>query len=203
MESEINEPELLDNCVRCHKSDNQLIKQSFRKALGIRGARFYTINYSICKNCYPYLEKGIKLDEKFHSNRFKTTLSGVYLVIYIVSLVILFTSNPPFQMIGIIVAVLVGGTLGSFCLLINLNKARYKTHPENMNKYFEIKNDGMVILKDLESNREINRINLLSIEKKIAEVLPKDTYEFCPNCGSQIKTYSGYCQSCGKNLKKS
>ncbi|MCK4286034.1 MAG: zinc ribbon domain-containing protein [Candidatus Lokiarchaeota archaeon] len=88
-----------------------------------------------------------------------------------------------------------------FFLISYLNRVRYKKNPENINKYFEIRKDGIVILKDLESNSEIKRINLLSIEKKIADVLPRKSYEFCPNCGSQIKTYTGFCQSCGKNLK--
>lgn len=201
MDSEINEPELLDKCVRCQKSDSQLTTYSFRKALGVRGAKFYKINYSICENCSPYLEKGIKISDKFHSGRFKTTLAGIYFVIYIVALVVLFNLNPPFEIIGFIVVGLVGGTLGSFCLLINMNKARYKTHPKNIDKYFEIRNDGIVILKDLRTGNEIDRINLLPIERKIAEILPKKSYEFCPNCGSQIKTYTGFCQSCGKNLK--
>jgi len=100
-----------------------------------------------------------------------------------------------------VIGIIIGATLGSFFLILFLNRVLYKTNPENIKKYFEIRNDGIVILKDFKSGNEINRINLLPIERKIAEVLPKKSYEFCPNCGSQIKTYTGFCQSCGKNLK--
>ncbi len=201
MESEINEPELLNKCVRCHQSNDQLIKFTYRRVLGIQGAKFYSINYSICEKCKPYLEKGLKIEDKYVTKKLKPILAGIFLIIYIVALIIFFNSDIPFQAMFPVIGIIIGATLGSFFLILYLNRVLYKTNPENIKKYFEIRNDGIVILKDLKSGNEINRINLLPIERKIAEILPKKSHEFCPNCGSQIKTYTGFCQSCGKNLK--
>ena len=201
MESEINESELLVRCVRCHKSNRKLTQFKIRKLLGIQGAKYYSIKYSICEMCKPYFEKGLKVEDKYRSVKLKNVLSRIYLVITIVAIIIFFISN--FSFIGFLIGVpiLMGSTIFLLFLISYLNRVRYKTNPENINKYFEIRKDGIVILKDLESNSEIKRINLLSIEKKIGDVLPRKSYEFCPNCGSQIKTYTGFCQSCGKNLK--
>lgn len=99
------------------------------------------------------------------------------------------------------IAILIGETFASFFLILLLNRLLYKTNPENLKKYIEFRKDGLVILKDLESNQEIKRINLLPIGKKITEAVLRKTYEFCPNCGSQIKTDTGFCRSCGTNLK--
>lgn len=201
MESEINEPELLNNCVRCHKSDAQLTIITCKKALGIRGARFYRINYSICEKCKPHYEKGVKIEDKYITKRLKPILAEILLVIYSIALIVFFNSDMPFMARFPVIAIIVGATLGSFILILFLNRILYKTNPENIKKYFDIRNDGIVILKDLSTNHEIKRINLLLVKKKMAEVLPKKTYEFCPNCGSQIKTYTGFCQRCGTNLK--
>lgn len=201
MEPKIREPELLNNCVRCHKSDEELITFSRRKALGLQGARFYKIYYSICKTCKPHFEKGLKIEDKYITKKLKPILAAILLVVYIVALIFFFNSNLSFEARFPVIGIIIGATLGSFFLILFINRIHYKTNPRKIEKYFEIKKDGIVILKDLESNQEIKRINLLPIDKKIAEALSRKTYEFCPNCGSQIKTYTGFCQSCGKNLK--
>jgi multisubunit Na+/H+ antiporter MnhG subunit len=201
LESEISEPKLLNKCVRCHNSNEDLITYSLRKVLGVRGAKFYKINYSICQKCQPNLEKGLKLEDNYHSRKLKTILSGIYLVVYIVALVIIFNSNLSFTAFTIVIPILIGSTFGSFFLILFIYRLHYKTNSENINKYFEIRKEGTVILKDRKTNRELDIINLLEIERKIAEAHHRKTYDFCPNCGAQIKTYTGFCNKCGKNLK--
>ncbi len=188
MESEISEPKLLNKCVRCHNSNEDLITYSLRKALGVRGAKFYKINYSICKKCHPNYEKGLKLEYNYHSKKLKSILAGICFVILIVALI-----NA--------LAIVFYGSVFVLFLILFIYRLYYKTNSENINKYFIIRKDGIVILKDRKTKQEFDVINLLPIEKKIAEVLPIKTSEFCPNCGAQIKTYTGFCNKCGKNLK--
>lgn len=114
MESEINDPELLNRCVRCHKSNDKLTQFKLRKLLGIQGARNYSIKYSICEMCKPYLEKGLKVEDKYRSKKLKIVLTRIYLVLTIVAMIIIFISN--FSSISFLIAVpiLMGSTI---CLL--------------------------------------------------------------------------------------
>lgn len=196
MESEINDPELLNRCVRCHKSNDELTQFKLRKFLGIQGTRHYSIKYSICEMCKPYFEKGLKAEDKYHSVKKKKILLIIFFAINILGYIIIVNFGS-----FIAIPILIGLSLGLLFLIEYLLKVRYETNPENINKYFEIRKDGIAILKDLESNIEIKRINLLSIEKKVADISPRKSYEICPNCGSQLKTSTGFCQTCGKNLK--
>ena len=201
MDTEINDPELLNKCVRCHKPSKELIIYTLRKPLGLHGARFYRINYSICKNCKPYFEKALEREDRYVTKKLSRIKAVILLFVYIVALIIIFNSNLSFEGFFLVIGTLIATILGIFFLTLFVERLYYKKHPNNIKNYFEVKNDGIAIIRDLESNREIKRINLLSVEREIEEELPKKTYKYCPNCGSEIKTYIGFCQKCGKNLK--
>jgi len=201
MDTEINEPELLNKCVRCHKPSKELITYTLRKPLGLHGARFYRINYSICKNCKPHFEKALEREDRYVTKKLSRIVAGILLLVYIVALIIIFNSNLSFEVFLPVICTLIATTFGIFFLALFIERLYSKKHPNNIKNYFEIKNDGIAIIRDLESNQVIKRINLLPVEIEIAEELPRKTYKYCPNCGSEIKTNTGFCKRCGRNLK--
>ncbi len=132
MESEINEPELLDDCVRCHKSNEQLTKFSRRKALGTQGARFYRIYYSICENCKPHYEKGLKIQDRYATKKLKSMFAGISIVFYIIAIIVIFNSPISFEAMFPTIGILIGETFGSFFFILLLNRILYKTNHENL-----------------------------------------------------------------------
>lgn len=193
MDPVITHPELLNKCVRCRLHNNELITQTIRKPIGDYEVRFYNIKYSVCQFCKPKVDKAIKNEAHYYSKSF---LAGMLLIMYIVGLILIFSTKLYFLIIALVFV-----TFGIFFLYPLFNRIYYRTRPDRLSSYFEIRKEGIIILKDFKTQSEIEKITLISPEKRIDDTILKITYQFCPNCGTQLKTNTGFCKICGKNLK--
>jgi len=202
METKINDQELLDKCIRCKRKDVELIQLTRHVILGQINLKTFQINFSVCRDCKLKLDKFLKFEEFYKKRTFPRIIAAILFFIYIITIGMLFLRiiSDVFTLIIYVVILTIVAASAFFGSLL-LNRFLYEYHPENINKYLEIRENGTAIIKDPKNEMQTVYVNLLKHEQEKVEKIQKESFNFCPNCGSNIKTYTGFCSVCGKNLR--
>ncbi len=187
----INIPELLNKCYRCKKSNVNLIEISIMKNLGKENIQSYQINFSVCESCIKKYNEFLSISNKYRiSTIFFFCIFIITLITFIATILINYLIS-----VSIIIIFLISGSIR---LKYYLN---IENHPENLDKYIEIQETGIIVIKDPLNQKNPFKINIIKSKEAIFEETQKKSLEICPNCGAKQKTYTGFCSVCGKNLK--
>lgn len=199
MEPEISEPELLNKCVLCHKSNIELKKHSMVKPIGekYKAKKFYKINFSLCPSCSHRYDKFRKAEDSQFPSKTKSIIYSIFAIMYLAGLGILFAFN---MAIGVIF--IMPGLVLSIYLFFKYFfdfDFKYKRKLKNINKNFEVRDDGIVVFRDKQKRQEVNILSKIQTQKVEKQ---KNIPKFCIYCGSPVISNTGFCSECGKNLLK-
>jgi len=206
MESEIKKQELENKCIRCKRSNSNLIKLKLKtKKIGIKSRylRLVQISYSVCEPCK------IKLDNASKLKKYRDFCINIARLVFFIPIWIIILFN---LVTLLFVSTLIESTIIPFlaslfilmCSFIAILyfKSKINQNPDTLEKFLEIKKeDGRIIIKDPINKTESIVIKLIKEKQEIFQESIEVSYNFCPNCGSSFKTYTGFCSICGKNIK--
>ena len=206
MESEIIKQELRNKCIRCKRSNNNLIRLNLKtKKIGTKSRylRFVKIGYSVCEPCKIKLDNASKL-KKYRDFCLIIAMATFYFpicFIIMINLAIFIFLNTLIESTFIPFLVSLFILMCSFIAILYF-KYKINQNPDTLEKFLEIKKeDGRMIIKDPINKTESIVIKFIKEKQEIFQESIKISYNYCPNCGSSIKTYTGFCSTCGKNIK--
>ena len=195
---ELENEALLNKCVRCKKSDVNLFTTVWDTKANIKGKKEkLRIKFSACDPCLRKIEKFTQYEKFYYKNK---GICGIctwmisWLVLIFSILFSFMGPNPTLAITGVVGAILL-------FLPFIIMKIYKNSHPENLRKYISINSSGIITIKGKKSGEADQKISIVEVQQAKIKKIQDESYKFCPNCGSTIKTLTGFCKTCGKNLK--
>ena len=198
MSNEVESKEVLNKCIKCKKSDVNLLNTKWETKTYIKGKKEKVrIKFSACESCFTKIEKFIEYEKFYYRNK---GVCGA--CTWVVSWLVLILSIL-FSFMGPDFTIAAMGIVGAIVLFLPfiIMKIYKNSHSGNLHKHILINSSGILIVKSKKSSGEtVKKINIIEVKQEKIKKVQEESYKFCPNCGSTIKTSTGFCKTCGKNL---